>query len=100
MRATGEGVQREGGRLQWVSVKFIRFGNTRRYSLVKKNSATTVPAAVWVMSYGLSRPCATASCTPIRARFSSSRARSVNGKGPAFLAISEKTARDVFILSW
>lgn len=44
-------------------------------------------------------PCAAASCTPMRARFSSSSARSVNGNAPAFFWISEKTAREVFILS-
>lgn len=36
----------------------------------------------------------------MRARVSSSINRSVNGNEPAFCEISEKVAREVFILSW
>lgn len=44
-------------------------------------------------------PCATASLTPIRARFSSSNERNVKGNAPAFFWISEKTVLEVFIFN-
>ena len=72
-------------------------------AIVKWNAATKVFAGVYlhihginagaqmigerathITSYGLIRPCWTASCKPNRALFSSSRQRTLNGNAPAF----------------
>ena len=67
---------------------------------VRNPPATMEPdREAYTTSYGLTRLCCTASWRPRRARFSSSRERMLKGKAPAFFCTSEKTARDVFILS-
>jgi hypothetical protein len=73
------------------------------YLSSKKTSNTGWMVHAWKKahktSYGLTRLCCTASCKPIRDRFSSSRTRMLNGKDPAFFWTSEKIAREFFIFS-
>lgn len=110
---TSSGLYQIGG---WV----ISNGPAGKRATVKWNPATKVLAGVYLhnvhqsvlklkcihswttytTSYGLIKPCWTASCRPRRARFSSSRHRTLNGNAPAFFWTSENTAREFFILSW